>query len=260
MFKNDIVPELLAKIQTDFEESIKKDAVLTGILEKIQKRTASYADANVFSVIAGQILSEVYKRHLLVAEFPDGRLYYNIAKRIMNSTLKQNHALIAKTAADVQTILNRSANLGLVGIQAKVNQSRIDGLITRIANAEDLEKITWLFEEPIVNFSQSIIDDTVKANADFHAKAGLRPKIHRREAGNCCDWCREVVGVYEYPNVPKDVFRRHRFCRCTVDYHPGDGRRQNTHTKRWVDPEEKARIEERKQIGLDILERVTNRR
>ena len=102
--------------------------------------------------------------------------------------------------------------------------------------------------EPIVNFSQSIVDETIKANAEFQAKAGLRPKIIRREAGNCCDWCKGLVGTYTYPDVPEDVYKRHRYCRCTVDYYPRDGKKQNIHTKEWIDSGKDAKIEARKNI------------
>ena len=37
--------------------------------------------------------------------------------------------------------------------------------------------------------------------------------------------------------------------RCTVDYNPGEGKRQNVWTKAWVDPEKDAKIKARMQIG-----------
>lgn len=65
----------------------------------------------------------------------------------------------------------------------------------------------------------------------FNIRAGLRPKIIRKEKGNCCKWCKELLGVYEYPNVPEDVYRRHSHCRCSVDYLPGDGKKQDVWDK-----------------------------
>ncbi len=94
------------------------------------------------------------------------------------------------------------------------------------------------------------MDNTIKANSELQYKAGLRPKIIRKEAGNCCDWCKEVVGVYEYPDVPKDVWRRNRFCRCTVDYLPGDGRKQDIWSKQWIDVDKDDKINSRKRIAL----------
>lgn len=98
-----------------------------------------------------------------------------------------------------------------------------------------LKKNKWVLGESVINFSQTIVDDTIKTNAEFHYKAGLSPKIIRTSDGNCCDWCDSVVGVYKYPDVPKDVYRRHKHCQCEVNYYPGDGKYQNAHTKKWSD-------------------------
>jgi len=75
----------------------------------------------------------------------------------------------------------------------------------------------------------------------------LKPKIIRKEFGNCCDWCKEVVGVYTYPDVPDGVYKRHRYCKCRVIFEPGDGRRQDVHTKRWIDFDKNGKIEKRKE-------------
>ncbi|PKK40389.1 hypothetical protein ABB02_00375 [Clostridiaceae bacterium JG1575] len=77
----------------------------------------------------------------------------------------------------------------------------------------------------------------------------MHPKIIRKEVGNCCEWCKAVAGTQDYAAVKEtgnDVFRRHRFCKCTVEYDPGDGKRQNVHTKKWIDPEKESKIEVRK--------------
>lgn len=41
------------------------------------------------------------------------------------------------------------------------------------------------------------------------------------------------------------TYRRHRYCRCTVEYDPGDGKRINVHTKK--ESGSKEDIEHRKQ-------------
>ena len=40
-----------------------------------------------------------------------------------------------------------------------------------------------------------------------------------------------LEGEYEYPDVPKDVYRRHENCDCTVEYISA-GKRQDVWTKR----------------------------
>jgi hypothetical protein len=162
--------------------------------------------------------------------------------------MANNHDLVADYCEAVQTELNKAAGIGIKAIRPELNQDKIDGIVNRLSEEDAFEKISWILEEPVLNFIQSVVDDAVKENAEFHHKAGLGPKIIRKEVGNCCDWCKKVVGSYEYPDVPKDVYRRHRYCRCTVEYDPGDGRRQNAHTKKWRDPDEKEKVEARKRL------------
>lgn len=48
-----------------------------------------------------------------------------------------------------------------------------------------------------------------------------------------------------------NVFRRHKYCRCLVEYDAGDGTKQNVHTKRWSNANESDKIKEKKIIGLN---------
>lgn len=230
----DIVPELLEKIEKEFIKKYSKSSKINNALKKIKAGKATHQDSNEFASECGKTLAEVFKENIRPNDLPDGKMYYNIADRVLNNALGRNYKLISDYSSDVQTSLNKSAGLRIKGIKPPKNQDRIRGLIERVQEAP-IEKTKWVLEEPIVNFSQSIVDDTIRTNAEFHNRLGLKPKIVRKLNGKCCDWCEEVAGEYEYPNVPKDVYRRHRFCRCTVEYFPGDGRKQNVHTKKWAD-------------------------
>lgn len=258
--EKDIVPGLLKLIESEFDSKIFDSNKIKQAVKRLGEKQATYKDANEFAIEVGEILSQVFKERITVDMLPDGKMYYNIADRILNPTMSKNHELISGYAADVQTELNRNAGLRIKGLKPELNQDRIDGIINRISDEDDFNKIKWILDEPVKNFSQSIVDDTVRKNVEFHAKSGLRPKIIRRSTGKCCDWCEEIVGVYEYPDVPEDVYRRHRYCRCTVDYYPGDGKRQNVWTKEWKDPEKEAKIEARKKVGIKELDPLSDRR
>lgn len=248
--EKDIVPGLLELIEKEFDEKTRNSEVLKKAVEELINKKATYKDAHEFAIEVGEILSEVLKTHITVETLPDGRMYFNIADRIMNSTMRKNYDIITGYAIDVQTELNRSAGLKLKGQKPKLNQSRIDGIVERLSTAEEFEEIKWILNEPIINFSQAIVDDTAKENVAFHAKAGLKPKITRVVVGDCCDWCRALAGTYTYGDEPEDIYRRHRYCRCRVEYSPGDGKRQDVWTKEWIDPEKDAKIEARKKIGI----------
>ena len=78
-----------------------------------------------------------------------------------------------------------------------------------------------MLDEPVVNFTQSVVDDSIKKNAECQYQSGLSPKIRRISMGKCCKWCDRLVGTYDYAtvrNTGNDVFRRHEHCRCTVEF------------------------------------------
>lgn len=157
--------------------------------------------------------------------------------------------MIADVSAKAQQALNDKLGIGIKAIKPEVSKDRIDGLVTEIVN-NGYDKIEKSFSDQIVNYGQSVVDDTVRTNADFHYKAGLQPRIIRRAEAKCCEWCSRLGGSYEYPDVPKDVYRRHANCRCAVEYDAGGGKRQNVHTKQWTAEEERAKIEAKKAVRL----------
>lgn len=140
--------------------------------------------------------------------------------------------------------------IGIRVQRPKPNKDRIDGLLNAACAKENFEEAAALLDAPVRTLAQSAADDTLRANVAFQGKAGLRPTVIRKAESKCCKWCAALAGRYTYPDVPKDVFRRHANCRCVVEYDPGGGKKQNVWSKRWTDPEERAILEERKRVGL----------
>lgn len=224
---NDIVPALLESIGKEFDNRTYNSKKLKKALKQLEAKKATYVDVNDFAVELGEILAEVFKNNITSDTLPDGKMYFNIAERIINTTLKKNHLLIANFTVDVQTELNHVANLRLKGQKPDFNQDRADGIINRISSEDDFETIKWILDDPIVNFSQSVVDDAIKINADFHGRAGLSPKIERHVSGHACQWCSRLAGTYDYKDAPDEVYQRHERCRCIVDYQPKSGRKQS---------------------------------
>ena len=206
--------DLLGRITQTFEKRLKK----------LNIKATSYEDVNDYAVALGEILTTAFNIH--ITEDPG-----EIIEQILNDRLKENHRLITDFGRLVQDILNKQAKIGLEAQIPEVNQSRIDGLVDKITE-EGFEQSKWLLGSPVVNFNQSIVDDMVRKNAEFQFRSGMSPKIIRKEVGNCCKWCKNLVGTYKYQDVPKDVYRRHRNCRCTVEYIPKKGIRQDVHSKK----------------------------
>lgn len=251
---DDITPSLLSAIQTDFQEMFDKSSIISSLYAKVRDGTATYVEANEFAIETGDILAKVFSNNLSSAVLPDGKMYYNIAERIIGPMMSNNYDLISEVTQQVQSLLNKSASIGIKAIKPELNQDRIDGIINKVSSIDHYDDVAWVLDEPIKNFSQSIVDDSIRENAEFHAKSGMKSVIVRKVAGNCCDWCKEVAGTYTYPdNVPRDVYRRHQRCRCTVDYVPKNGKVQNVHTRQWRTEEEISMIEKRKSVGINSL-------
>lgn len=244
----DITPSLLKKIQDDFKKEFDQSKVISDLYARVRDGTATYDEANDFAIEVGEILANAYKKNLSANVLPDGRMYYNIANRIIPPTMTNNYNLITEVTKQVQESLNKSAGIGIKAIVPELNKDRIRGIVNKVSESDNYDKVAWLLDEPQKNFSQSIVDDSIKANAEFQYKSGLAPKIVRTLAGNCCEWCRSLAGTYNYPeDVPNNFFRRHRYCRCRVLYYPGNGKVQNSHTKKWRNETE---LEKRKSVGL----------
>jgi len=234
MMATDIVPELLENIQRDFNTAMSRNKKLQSIQVMIENGTATYQQANEYAIEVGETLARTFQIHIKSDVLPDGHMYYNIADRILTPTLSNNHIIVAQVSAEIQGQLNKSIGLGLKGIEPPVNQLRIDSIINRVVAEEVFDDVAWILDEPVVNFTQTTVDDTIKANVDFQGESGLFPTITRTVHGtDPCDWCISLAGTYKYPDVPEDVYKRHDRCRCTVDYDPGDARRQNVWTKEW---------------------------
>ncbi len=211
----DITPDLLERIKKDFERQISSNSKISDLIGKLDKGTATYLDANEYSIEIGRTLANVLGKNISSDVLPNGKMYYNIANRIINDTLSRNHDIIADYAAKTQKALNTKAKIGLKVVKPVLNQDRIDGIVNRASSEDRFDNVKWILDEPIVNFSQSIVDDSIRENADIHYQKGLTPRIIRKESGKCCKWCRSIAGIYAYPDVPKDVYRRHQNCRCT---------------------------------------------
>lgn len=237
----DVAPQLLEAIRAVF---VAKSGELA-VTEQTWKAAERYAWQ------VGSALAEAFGSELRSAALPDGRLYWNIADRVVRPLLEEDHRMVSEVAAQVQQALNQAAGIGLRAQTVPVNRDRIEGMLNKLCEALRYDDVAWVLAEPVINFSQAVVDETIQANVEFQGKAGLRPRVVRTAVGRCCEWCDRLAGTYAYPDVPKDVYRRHERCRCLVEYDPGTGRRQNVHTKRWAEDAEPEKIALRKQVGRD---------
>lgn len=81
----------------------------------------------------------------------------------------------------------------------------------------EYEMFKRLMQSTVSTAPQSFHDDFVETNAEIRSQSGLKQIVIRQQTGNCCKWCADLVGEWEYKKHPEDVFKRHSNCNCTVE-------------------------------------------
>ena len=251
----DIAPELIATISEEFQRKMAGNSKIKSLGAKIQNQIATYRDAQEYAIKVSELMSETLLSNLSADILPDGKLYYNIAQRVMQEALGQNgiYGEIGSYCSEVQQILNKEAEIGIKAVPPELKQDRVDGIVDIVSGKDNFDEIKYMLKEPIVNFGQSIVDEAVRVNADFQYNAGLSPKVIRTSTGHCCKWCSDLAGTYDYEKVKaagSDVWKRHEGCKCLVEYVLESKQRQTAGAKRWKNEAEHDKIKARKLAGL----------
>ena len=216
----DIVPEMLARIRQQVDARLEKDKTIKHLKKLFEEGKGTYKEANEFAIRVGEILADAYRMNVSEAELPNGRMWYNIADRVLTPTLQKNYQLIAEACEQAQKNINQEIRVGLRVIKPAENKSRIQNLVQKISDYEAFSEAEWMLQEPVINIAQSVVDDAIKANMEFQGSSGIQATIHRTVVGGCCEWCAKIAGKYTYPKMPKEVFQRHEYCRCMIEYTP----------------------------------------
>lgn len=242
----DIAPELWEKISAEFEEALKNDKEIARLYEKIRSGKATYEEAQIFSQRIGKLSSLALTDNITAEALPDGKMYFNIAERTVRPALERDYELISDVSAEVQASLNEAAGIGMNPVIPEMNEDRVSGLIDKLTeDGKPFDDVRSFLEDPVMNFCQNIVDESVRANAEMHYTSGLTPKIKRIMTGHkACEFCIERAGEFKYPLPDNRIYQRHENCRCLVLYDPGNGKYQDAHSKKYFTSERDA-VEEK---------------
>lgn len=116
--KNDVAPELLERVQELFDEGVRKSKRIRIVKQRYNDGSITYADVNVYAMELGEILSSAYKRVITKDMLPDGRMYWNIADRVVGETMQHSFDMVEKLAMAVIKKLNEDAGIGMNAVSA----------------------------------------------------------------------------------------------------------------------------------------------
>ena len=177
---DDITPALLAAVKEAFDGALQDNKQAKELLEAIMAGSAVYPDAAAYAEEVGQALADAFAAALSSETLPEGRMYWNIADRVVRPMLEEDHQLVSSAAVKVQQALNQRAGLGLQAQAAALDNDRVEGILNKITAAERYDDVAWVLNEPVKTFSRAVVDETLRRNVDFQGKAGLRPRVIRR--------------------------------------------------------------------------------
>lgn len=229
--------DTLQEIKDEFAKRCQDDKEISSLLARIQSGSGSYEDASEASRRLGSALSKIYTQKMRDAYDINMSADTGEIDEILRQTLKHDYDTITDLSRATQESLNKTAGINMKAVVPEYNMNRTEGIISRVDefSQRDLDAAMNELETNMENYSMSVVDDSVKANADYQFKAGMVPKVKRILHGfKPCKWCQALAGTYEYPDVPDDVYRRHQNCYCTVTYTPaGSKTSQDVWSKKW---------------------------
>ncbi len=209
------------KIVEEWKEVVKNDKKATELTNELYNRKLNYRPtyevASKLSVRLGEDLAQVLMKYA-----PEEGNVWDID--IMNELprwLGLEHREIVKACEQVQNAMNKEAGLGVKYQAPKFNADRAFGMVKELQEHENFADIADSFYDQFVNFSQNIVDDSIRDNADLLWRSGIPAQVIRQAEPKCCKWCTALAGVYNYvdvKNTGNDVWRRHENCRCTIDF------------------------------------------
>ncbi|TLW88114.1 hypothetical protein FFK04_07505 [Ruminococcus sp. KGMB03662] len=255
----DIGAELLGKIRAEFQKTCKADKYIQSVLKKIEGGTAKMEEVALLSKQLGLRASQAIGTYVSTSALPDGKMYYNIADTILTGVLKDNYDIINSAVAACQKALDNQAGIHIRPQQAEFPTERVQA-VANAASISDIAEEVMIrrMTAPAQNITESFYNDYVQTNVKFRSDAGLDCYIIRNDHGGCCEWCAKLAGKYHYPeDVPKDVYRRHDNCGCTVTYLNGK-KAQNVWDKtKWNVSDEE--LERMKKVGAREPIRLKNK-
>ena len=165
---NDISPELLKKVQESFEQGT------AALREDIKNGVKSYEEAYEYAKQAGEILSKSFGVNITTEVLPDGKMYYNIADKVVRPMLEAEYEIASEAAVSAQKSANKAAGIGIKPLQAEFDAEKVQGIIDRVSS-QPFDEIKWILNEPVKTFAKNVVDQTLEKNVEFQGKSGLSP-------------------------------------------------------------------------------------
>lgn len=203
-------------IKGPFLDALAADARAQDLLELINSGRGTYSTASAYAARVGECLARILREYAPETSIADWDI-----ENLLPKSLGLDHSIVVNACQTVQENLNADAGLGMRFVQPKFDNDRCWGMVAELRDNPEFTNIEATFYDQIANFSQNVVDESIRSNANVMSRAGIESKIIRVAEFRACAWCRSVAGSFNYDDVSgtgNDVWRRHENCRCTIDF------------------------------------------
>jgi hypothetical protein len=203
-------------IKQPFLDALANDKRAQNLLGLINSGRGTYSTASAYAARVGECLARILREYAPGVDISEWNL-----EDLIPRSLGLDHSIVVEACETVQANLNADAGLGMRFVQPKFDNDRCWGMVAELRDNPEFTNIEATFYDQVANFSQNVVDESIRTNADVMNRAGINSKIIRVAEFRACQWCRSVSGSFDYDDVRQtgnDVWRRHENCRCTIDF------------------------------------------
>jgi len=216
---------IVNKIARDFKANINGNTKIRSLQKKLRNSTATYKDANKYAMEVSTALNNA-----LAANLADDALtaaeYRAVVAEVLPSGLEATYGTVSNYTKEVQTILNKKAEINLKAIVSKIDAGAVTLTTKNAVQAAAYSEAAGIINHDTMNFAQNITARMMKDNAGFQKNVGYDVKVTRiyddvglRNRTQPCQFCEERAGEWDYKDALElGVFARHPGCGCTIIY------------------------------------------
>ena len=135
----DIGIMLWKQIEKLFKSELEKNAYIKAFNKAVEEGKATAEHVSLYASKLGEIASQVLVTVLTEENLPDGKLYWNIAKKTIEPLLRRCYDMVNSAASTVQKRLDSEKGIGLNPVNGEWPEERVRALIQRIVD-ESLRK------------------------------------------------------------------------------------------------------------------------
>ena len=197
------------QLRAALDKKLAADPSLRAVVKRIKDGTATLTDSAEYARVLSHIIGREVSANILDLDDREG---------IVSQLLRDCYGDVNSIYAQTQTLLDEQAGIHIRPQQPDFPAERVDQFTPSLIDPTVAESvIKRRARAGCETITKSYHDDCIKKNAQFRHDAGLKCYIVRIGT-ECCEWCSDVAGKYEFGDQPDGIFRRHDNCDCTIIY------------------------------------------